>query len=57
MCTFQTSAFWLPNASNSTGKKEGNFAMSSSEGSLATSYSMQAFSNIKTVFTEKITLK
>jgi hypothetical protein len=47
----------LPNASNSTGKKEGNFAMSSSEGSLPTSCSMQVFSNIRTVFPEKITLK
>jgi hypothetical protein len=47
----------LSNASNNTTKKEGNFAMSSSEGSLPISCSMQAFSNIKTVFPEKITLK
>ncbi len=57
MCTFQTSAFRLSNASNNTTKKEGNFAMSSTEGSLPISCSMQAFSNIRTVFPEKITLK
>jgi len=47
----------MSNASNNTSKKEGNFAMSSSEGSLPTSCSIQAFSNIKTIFPEKITLK